>query len=252
MALDPASKVVQVGERDIVQLHTKLRHTTVIVLPKEEKILDYVCGDKEFWVINGAANFAYVHPSKQGAQTNLNLITESGNVYSFLLTEGDLADLKVFVELKDTGMITALGKARFVSVDDVHVYEKRALAAERQAVKEREAAEVRIIQAQAAAEQKVQQYKAEYPKTIRSLYTVERDKSPFNVQMMWTDGFSTFVNANPLELFVVYELKDGKPNLIEFKPVATKDGFQYRTDKVLGNGYFKIGKQESKFYIQGS
>ena len=46
----------------------RLRFTTLIVLPKAEQILDFVCGDKEFWVVNGAQNFAYVKPAKAGGR----------------------------------------------------------------------------------------------------------------------------------------------------------------------------------------
>ena len=71
----------------LVKIKAKVRYTTLIILPKSEQILDFTCGDKEFWVINGAQNLAYVKPAKPGSQTNLNLITASGNIYSFVLTE---------------------------------------------------------------------------------------------------------------------------------------------------------------------
>ena len=64
------AKVILYSERDVVRIHTKLRYTTLIVLPKNEQILDISCGDKDFWVINGNQNFAYVKPAKAGAQTN--------------------------------------------------------------------------------------------------------------------------------------------------------------------------------------
>ena len=69
-------------------VQAKLRFTTLIILPEGERILDFVCGDKDFWIVSGADNLAYVKPAKAGASTNLNLITASGRVYSFLLTEG--------------------------------------------------------------------------------------------------------------------------------------------------------------------
>src|SRR5438105_2348753 len=78
---EPVARTVQYGERDIVRVKAKLRHTTMIVLPKNEQILDFACGDKEFWIVNGNHNFAYVKPAKTGSQTNLNLVTASGNVY---------------------------------------------------------------------------------------------------------------------------------------------------------------------------
>ena len=82
-----SAKVVSYGDRDIVPVKAKIRFTTLIVLPKQEQILDFTCGDKEFWIVNGSQNFAYVKPAKAGSQTNLNLITASGNVYSFVLSE---------------------------------------------------------------------------------------------------------------------------------------------------------------------
>ena len=55
---EPRAKVIEYGDRDVVRVNTKLRYTTLIVLPKNERILDFTCGDKEFWVVNGTENFA--------------------------------------------------------------------------------------------------------------------------------------------------------------------------------------------------
>src|SRR5713226_865497 len=116
-----SATVVEYGERDVLRLKAKLRYTTLIVLPKNEQILDFTCGDKEFWIVNGTQNFAYVKPARPKAQTNLNLITASGNVYSFALSEVSEArkerpDLKVFIELKDDSMLAASRAApKFVS-----------------------------------------------------------------------------------------------------------------------------------------
>src|SRR5439155_14272486 len=98
-----AARIVQYGERDVIPIRARIRFTTLIVLPKNEQIMDFVCGDKEFWVVNGAQNFAYVKPAKAGGRTNLNLVASSGNVYSFVLTEDSdgQPDLKLFVEPRD-------------------------------------------------------------------------------------------------------------------------------------------------------
>ena len=78
---------VSASERTLIPLTTKLRYTTMILLPEQEEILDVVCGDRDFWVISAAQHIAHVKPAKEGAATNLNLVTASGRVYSFLLTE---------------------------------------------------------------------------------------------------------------------------------------------------------------------
>src|SRR5579864_3728736 len=102
----PGVKRFEYGEGDVLRINAKVRYTTLIVLPKNEQILDFTCGDKEFWVINGDQNFAYVKPAKPGSETNLNLVTASGNIYSFILVEvseipGAEPDLKVFIEPKE-------------------------------------------------------------------------------------------------------------------------------------------------------
>src|SRR5206468_7266566 len=98
-AQTPGVREVTASQRTLIQLQTRLRYTTMIVLPEGEEILDVVCGDKDFWVVNATQNMAHVKPAKEGSSTNLNLVTGTGAVYSFLLTEknGSTPDLKVYV-----------------------------------------------------------------------------------------------------------------------------------------------------------
>ena len=77
----------------------------MVVLPDGEEILDVICGDKDFWVISAVQNIAHVKPAKAGAETNLNLVTARGTIYSFLLTEksgSPTPDLKVYVNADRT------------------------------------------------------------------------------------------------------------------------------------------------------
>ena len=98
---------VAASERSLIELQTRLRYTTMIVLPDSEEILDIICGDRDFWVISATQNIAHVKPAKAGAETNLNLVTASGAIYSFLLKEGGAPnaspDLKVYVAGEATG-----------------------------------------------------------------------------------------------------------------------------------------------------
>src|SRR5476651_1005438 len=114
------TREVTYSPRSIVPINAKLRFTTMIILPEQEQILDFVCGDKEFWVVSGTQNLAYVKPAKAGASTNLNLVTASGNVYSFLLTEGtDEPDLKLYVTGDDTMKTTLAAAPKFYSAAQV-------------------------------------------------------------------------------------------------------------------------------------
>ncbi len=60
---------VAASERGVISLTTKVRYTTMIILPDNEEILDVLCGDKEFWVINASHNIAHLKPAKEGAAT---------------------------------------------------------------------------------------------------------------------------------------------------------------------------------------
>jgi len=88
------ARVVKYGQDDIVTVHTKLRYSTLIVLPENEEILDFTTGDKDFWIINGAHNLCYVHPAQSGIRGNLNLVTASGPEYLSGLDAGGSAQRK--------------------------------------------------------------------------------------------------------------------------------------------------------------
>ena len=79
--------VPEEGEDRIHRLRTQVRHTTVIVLPAGENILDFVVGDSEYWHLTGAANVAFLKPLSPNAATNIALVCESGRIYSFLVAE---------------------------------------------------------------------------------------------------------------------------------------------------------------------
>src|SRR5207247_8391873 len=113
---------VSASDRSVIQLHTKIRYTTMVILPDDEEILDVVCGDRDFWVISAAQNIAHIKPAKEGAATNLNLVTARGTVYSFLLTEGKASqpDLKVYVTADPN---RPAAKPKFVAATQVNALE---------------------------------------------------------------------------------------------------------------------------------
>src|SRR4249920_579886 len=76
-AQTPGVREVTASPRTLIQLQTRLRYTTMIVLPEGEEILDVVCGDKDFLVISSTHNIAHVKQAKEGAATNMNLVAAS-------------------------------------------------------------------------------------------------------------------------------------------------------------------------------
>jgi type IV secretory pathway VirB9-like protein len=111
VAQDASARTVQYHSQDIVPIHAKLKYTTLIEVPATEKIMEAATGDKDFWVVDVVGNFCFVHPAKAGLSSNLNLITDKGNIYSFTLQDvsGTSAtpDLKVIVEPADQSSIVA-------------------------------------------------------------------------------------------------------------------------------------------------
>ena len=118
-AQDASARTVQYHAQDIVPIHAKLKYTTLIEVPPSEKIMEAATGDKEFWVVDVVGNFCFVHPAKAGIGSNLNLITDKGNIYSFTLQDvsstAEAPDLKVLIQPADRSSIVASnGQAQYV------------------------------------------------------------------------------------------------------------------------------------------
>ena len=81
---------------------------------------------------------------------------------------------------------------------------------------------------------------------MRFSYRFEAGKKPFNVRAMYNDDKFTYIQARPEETPALYEVKDGKPNLVDF---SYKNGV-YVVTKILDEGYLAIGKQKLAFKRQ--
>jgi type IV secretion system protein VirB9 len=225
------ARTVKYATKDIVSVRAKVRFTSLIVLPATEKILDFVVGDKDFWVVEGIQNFCYVKPAKQNSSTNVTLITAAGNVYSLLLNEvsesGGDPDFKVFIEPTDQSMIQALsGPPKFVLASEVDSVKT---AAQHQTQKAEEGKEI---------------FRSEYPvKALQFDYKFKRDKKPFAVSEVYHDDKFTYIRSSAQEKPTLYEVKDGVPNLINFD---LRDGV-YIAPKVIDKGYLVIGKHRLDF-----
>jgi type IV secretion system protein VirB9 len=203
----------------------------MIVLPEGEEILDVVCGDKDFWVVNATQNMAHVKPAKEGSSTNLNLVTGSGAVYSFLLTEkaGGTPDLKVYVNADPSA---PKSKPKFYSAAQVEELQSE-LTQARAAV---EAAARR-------ANDEIAAYQQQYPGRLQFTYGTPKYEKPFLVKAIWNDGQFTYIKAEAKELPAVYEMKDGAPAVVNFQV----RGDTYVVPKVLERGYLALGKERFPF-----
>ena len=247
LAAPDGARVVKYAKEDIVPVHAKLRFSTLIVLPDDEEILDFTTGDREFWIINGAHNLCYIHPAEAGIKSNLNLITASGHVYSFLLTEitsdpNAQPDLKLFVEPKE-GSTSVNSLRGYVRAADAEAYRKELETAHNQA-----ADQVRAAQSRAVDE--INQFSSAYATKLRFDYTFDSKsaREPFLVSAIYHDDNFTYIRCAAREKPALYELKDGKPNLVSFQ---FENGV-YIVPKIVDAGYLAVGKKKLTFSRQVS
>jgi len=243
-ATDTAARVVKYGKEDIVPVQAKLRFSTLIVLPEDEEILDFTTGDREFWIINGAHNLCYVHPAQAGIRSNLNLITASGHVYSFLLIEISNQptaepDLKLFVEPKEGSATAPSSTLRgYVSAGEAQAYKKELETLRAQMVEQLHAAE-------AQSGEQLNRFRSSYAAKLRFDYPLDAKaaREPFLVSAIYHDDAFTYIQCGAREKPALYEIKDGKPNLISFQ---VQEGV-YIAPKVIDSGYLIVGKKKLSF-----
>jgi len=232
VAQTPGVRDASASDRGVIQLNTRVRYTTMVVLPDGEDILDVVCGDKDFWIISAAQNIAHVKPAKEGAATNMNLVTASGSVYSFLLNESKTAqpDLKVYVTADPSGASTKTRK--YFSLGEVSELQAQLTAAQ-----------AASLAAQRQEEDAVASFRQAYPASMQFVYGTPSYKKPFFIRAIWNDGRFTYIRTDARELPALYELKDGQPSLVNFQV----RGGTYVVPKVLDRGYLLLGKNRFEF-----
>ena len=229
-----ASRNVAYHSQDIVPIHAKVKYTTLIVIPASEKIMEAATGDKDFWIVDVVGNFCFVHPAKQGISSNLNLITDKGNIYSFTLTDitgqSEDPDLKVIIQPADaSNIVAANGPPQYVP------------AAQLEQVRQ----QLATVEAHVGAT--VDEFKSAYPLALKFDYIFKTNEEPFDIQSIYHDDKFTYIKTNAPEKFSVYEMRDGKPNLINYD---LRDG-TYIIPKVMDNGYVELGKKKMEFTRKG-
>ena len=234
--------VPEEGEDRIHRLRTQVRHTTVIVLPADENILDFVVGDSEYWHLTGAANVAFLKPLRPDAATNIALVCESGRIYSFLVAEHSDGPPHLVVRVESGAEAARLsgggtGRPAFVARSEVAAYQQMAAEAAEAARSAREEAKSR-----AASE--IEAFRAGYPERLAFEYRLDGDAEdrPFLVEAMWHDGQFTYLRSRAQESPALYELRDGEPALVAYD--LSEDGL-YIARHVLADGWLQIGDKRA-------
>ena len=142
----------------------------------------------------------------------------------------EMPDLKVLVQPADRSSIVASnGPAQYVPAAQLD-QSKQQLAA-----------------VQSHITQAVDEYKSAYPLALKFDYTFKANEAPFDIQSIYHDDKFTYIKTNAPEKFCVYEMKDGKPDLVNYD---LRDG-TYIIPKVMDSGYVELGKKRMDFTRKG-
>jgi len=215
---------------------------TLIVLPAEEKVATVFGGATVNWVFDGghvASRFISVKPKTAGSSTDLHIVSDHGNEYTLQLREVSADanphfDSKVMIMPGDQAGKDKLA-AMPVFVPAAELEKAKAEAAAAKAAQDAE------IKAEAS---KAETYRSSYPGTLHFDYTWDHKKGDaLGLQQVWHDDKFTYLRGQFQETPALYEMKDGKPSLVNFD---FADGL-YTVPKEVSHGYLTIGKKKVQF-----
>lgn len=245
-----AIRTVPATQKDVIAVSTSLLHDTLVAMPDGEKIMSVYCGDcgqdGDFAVASSktASRFLDIKPSKIGATTNINIVTDHNHTYTLRVTEvsnGGTPDLKVFLSPGDGGLKADNERPPdFVPAADVERYRQEAADAKERAVAAENAAKEH-------AAQEAEAFRTQYPKSLTFDYMFEARRAPFDVVAIYHDDKFTYIKASPQEVPALYEMKDGKASLVNY----SFDSGLYTVQKVLEGGWLAIGKAKLNFTREG-
>lgn len=148
-------------------------------------------------------------------------------------------DLKVFVERKEESTIAGNAAVPALArASEVEAYKAAADAARVDAAQAVEAAELR-------AQGEVNQYREQYAGKLAFDYSYSEKaaRASFSVSAIYHDEKFTYIKCHAEEKPTIYEVKDGKPNLINFD---LSNGV-YVIPKIVDHGYLAVGKKKLTF-----
>jgi type IV secretion system protein VirB9 len=242
-----APRTVMVSEADTPPvIRACLLQSTLIILPSEEKVANVFAGDTVDWVFDGgrvASRFISIKPKVANGSTDIHIVSDHGNEYTFELHEVSSEqdphfDSKVFIAAGDKVAKDRLTQLPvFVPASELDKAKQEAVAA-----KAAQAAELK------AEEAKAEQYRSQYPGSLHFDYTWDQSKGKaLGLQEIWRDDKFTYLRGQFQETPALYEFKDGKGSLINFDFNAGL----YTVPKQLEHGYLTIGKQKVEFHRAG-
>lgn len=238
-------RTVVVGERSVVDVYLSQFQDTLIVLPPSEKVRQIFVGDSANWVLTTGKSeepTRYISIKVKDPivkQTTVNVLSDHDKSYTFrLILSADHCDSKVFID-PDSQLSQELTKPPvFVVATELESAKKEA------AVAKADAAQT-VQREREKAQSDIESFRSKYPGTLRFDYRWDQkvgDK--LGVIQIFRDDKFTYIAAQPQETPTLYEVKDGKPSLVNFD---FANGL-YTVPKRIDRGYLAIGKQRMDFW----
>lgn len=242
-AVEPStSRSVTCHETDIIAVNTQVGYATLLRF--NQPIAGAFWGDADRWTLDKQANLILLRPSVKGSKTDVHVVLTGGDVCSFTASEvsndkGQNADIKLRIAAPND----KAEKPVFYSADEVEAIKRSAVEAQQALETEKAAERKRITEEKEAArtaQEASLQHKYRYEQTAKL-------SSVFGVRSIYRDDKFTYIEATPQEAPALYEIKDGKPSLIQYE---FRDG-KYIVPKLLNQGYLKVGKCKLDFAWEG-
>ena len=243
----PARTVV-VGERSVIQVDVAPLQDTLIVLPVNERIRHVFNGDAADWSVEQPTSAASRYLSVKvktddPVTTTISVVSDHDKSYTFrLVRNAEQGDSKLFVDPDSQLAADIAAPSEWVPRSEL----EKARASSELAAKE---AEQQAAAAKARAETDAEAFRASYPAQLHFDYRFDQKKADkFGVEAIWRDSRFTYIRADTQEAPSFYEVKDGKPSLVQW---SLKDGV-YTVEKVIADGYLAIGKERLLIHREGA
>ena len=106
-----------------------------------------------------------------------------------------------------------------------------------------------IRETESRVQQALSQYRVLYPAKLKFdyRYSSKAGRPPFSVSAIYHDEKFTYIKCSAQEKPTIYEVKDGKPSLVN----SDFESGVYIVPKIIDKGYLAIGKQRLSFERRG-
>jgi len=239
-------------------IRVRRNFATVIQLPDNEEVVEIIAGDTDWWQIASSRNLVYVKPAKEGAETDLDVTGKSGTLYLFVLrevtplnarTQIEPADMKVIVEAGNTLQQRLNTSPKYIPKTEADAqaasYQGQVADAEQRAAKAANDARIITSAARVQTKQALEQFRTSYPAQLQFDYEVALHTEPFLIDAIAHDERFTYIKLKARELPAVYEVKDGKPNLLQCDFAGNGT---FVIPKIVDDGYITVGKAKLAFH----